>query len=146
MITSRNTIVKNSTSLTAIWQVIRLHYGFQSAGAHFVDFTDIRLEPDERPEDLFQRLVALVDDNLLCSEDNISHHDQNIAEDEEMTPILETFILSWLYLIHVDLPKLVKQRYETELRTRTLASIKPEISQALSSLLDEIRSSEYARV
>ena len=53
-IISRNTIVKNSTSLTAIWQVIRLHCGFQSTGAHLIDFTDIRLEPDERQEELFQ--------------------------------------------------------------------------------------------
>ena len=32
----------------------------------------------------------------------------------------------------------MKQRYGTELQSRTLASIKPEISQALTSLLDEI--------
>jgi len=46
-------------------------------------------------------------------------------------------VLTCLRLIHVDFPHLVKQRYGTELRTRTLASIKPEISQALESLLDE---------
>jgi hypothetical protein len=48
-------------------------------------------------------------------------------------------------VIHKDLPRLVKQRYGTELRSRTLASIKPEISQALTSLLEEIRNSEDAR-
>ena len=45
-----------------------------------------------------------------------------------------------------DLPRLVKQRYSTELRSRTLASIKPEVSQALNSLLDEIRASDDAEV
>ena len=49
-------------------------------------------------------------------------------------------------LIHPELPKFVKQRYGTELRSRTLASIKPEVSQALNSLLDEIRASDDARV
>ena len=44
-IISRTTIVKNSPSLTGIWQVIRLHYGFQFTGARFIDFADIRLEP-----------------------------------------------------------------------------------------------------
>jgi hypothetical protein len=34
-IISRNTIVKNSTSISSIWQSIRLHYGFQSTEAHF---------------------------------------------------------------------------------------------------------------
>ena len=55
-------------------------------------------------------------------------------------------LLTWLRLIHTDLPKLVKQRYGTELRSRTLASIKPEISQALESLLEELQSSEDVKV
>ena len=49
-------------------------------------------------------------------------------------------------LIHPSLPRLVKQRYGTELRSRTLASIKPEISQALSSLLEEIGASDDAKI
>ena len=64
-----------------------------------------------------------------------------------MSPSLENFvILTWLRLIHPDLPKLVKQRYGTDLRSRTLASIKPEISQALDSLLDEVNMSESAKI
>ena len=47
-------------------------------------------------------------------------------------------------MIHKDLPGLVKQRYGTELRSQTLASIKPEISQALDSLLEEITSASEA--
>ena len=136
---SRNTIVKNSTSLSCIWQTIRLHYGFQSTGAHFLDIADIQLQADERPEDLYQRLVAFVDDNMLQRGSVILHHGDAINVDEEMTPSLENMVvLTWLRLINVALPKLVKQRYGTELRARTLASIKPEISQALDSLLDEI--------
>ena len=48
-IISRNTIVKNSVSIDSIWQAIRLHYGFQTSGAHFLDFASIKLQPDERP-------------------------------------------------------------------------------------------------
>lgn len=59
---SRNKIVKNSTSVDKIWQTIRLHYGFQTTGAHFIDFDSIRYDPSERPEDLFQRLTAFVED------------------------------------------------------------------------------------
>ena len=36
----------------------------------------------------------------------------------------------------------MKQNYGSELRNETLASLKPEISQALGSLLDELRSIE----
>ena len=145
---SRSTIVKNSTSMDSIWQTIRLHYGFQSTGAHFIDFANIHYEPEnERPEDLYQRLMAFAEDNLLRKETGITHHGDSIIEDEELTPSLENFIvLTWLRLINKDLPRLVKQRYGTELRSRTLASIKPEVSQALDSLLEEIQSSNDARI
>ena len=64
-----------------------------------------------------------------------------------MKPSLENVILLfWLKLIQKDLPRLVKQRYGTELRSQTLASMKSEISQALQSLLDELRSAEDARI
>ena len=146
-IISRNTIVKNSTSINSIWQSIRMHFGFQSTGAHFIDFNGIKLEHDERPEDLFQRLMSFVEDNLLVANSNITHHGDVINTDEELTPTLENMIvLTWLRLIHTDLPNLVKQRYGTELRSRTLASLKPEISQALESLLDEVRSTADSKV
>lgn len=146
-VVSRNTIVKSSTSMSQIWQTIRMHYGFQSTGAHFMDLANIHQEADERPEDLYQRLNAFIEDNLLRQGDAITHHDKKILEDEEITPSLENIIvLTWLQLLHRDLPKLVKQRYGTELRSRTLASLKPEISGALPTLLDEVRSNEDSKV
>ena len=67
--------------------------------------------------------------------------------DEEITPSLENVIvLLWLERIHVNLPLLIKQRYGIELRSKTLASIKPEISQALSSLLEELSVGEDSKV
>ena len=54
--------------------------------------------------------------------------------------------MSYTRLLHPDLPGLVKQRYGTELMSRTLASLKPEISQALDSLLEEIRSTSDSQV
>ncbi len=62
---SRNSIIKNSTSMESIWQSIRLHFGFQTTGAHIIDFDQIHLLSDERPEDLYQRLMAFVEDSLL---------------------------------------------------------------------------------
>ena len=146
-IISRNTIVRNSTSVSQLWQTIRLHYGFESTGAHFLDLAEIHQEPEERPEDLYQRLMAFTEDNLLRRGGGITHHGEAITEDEEMSPTLENIVvLTWLRLIHKDLPKLVKQRYGTELRSRSLASIKPEISLSINTLLDEIRNGEDARI
>jgi len=144
---SRNTITKNSTSIESIWQAIRAHYGFQSTGAHFLDLINIALKPDERPEDLFQRLMAFVEDSLLLPSCGLRHHNEDITEEEELSPTLENLVvLLWLHLINKDLPSLVKQKYGTELRSRTLASIKPEISQAMDSLLNSIQANDDARV
>ena len=144
---SRNTIVKQSESLKDIWQKLRQHYGFQSTGSHFLDLCSIKLQQGERHEDLFQRLTAFFEDNLLCANSTIKHHDQTVESDEEMSPTLENTITAlWLQLIHPSLPQLVKQKYGADLRNKTVASIRPEISQALSSLLDELSAIEDTKV
>jgi hypothetical protein len=124
-----------------------MHFGFQTSGAQFVDFCNIKLEADERPKDLYQCMMAFVKDTLLTRNSGITHYGEQMTEDEDLSPTLENLIiLQWLHLINKDLPLLVKQRYGTELRSRTLASIKPQISQALYSLLNELRSAEDAKV
>ena len=97
---ARNSIVKNSTSLQQIWQSIRLHFGFQSSGSHLPDFTAIQLQPDERSEELYQRLMAFSEDNLLKSDQDVTHHGVQPSSDEDMSPSLENFIvLHWLSLL-----------------------------------------------
>ena len=141
-------LVKHSTSLSTIWQAIRAHFGFQSTGGHFLDFNNIHLETDERPEDLYQRFVSFIDGNLLkANNGGIRRHGENVTADEDISPTMENIImLTWLRLIHPSLPALVKQRYGAELRSQTVASLKPEISQALDSLLDKINSANDAKV
>ena len=110
---------------------------------HFLDLASIHLQPDERPEDLFQRLMAFFEDNLLTVHGGLTHHGVQVTTDEDLSPTLEnTVVVLWLQLIHPGLPLLVKQKYSSELRNKTLASLKPEISQAIGSLLDELRSIE----
>ncbi|CAC5396856.1 unnamed protein product [Mytilus coruscus] len=92
-IISRNTIIKNSTSIDYIWQSIRLHYGFQSTDGHFLDLNSIFLEPNERPEGLFQRLASFIEDNLLRAGGNIHHHGEVPEADEELSPSLENLCL-----------------------------------------------------
>ena len=80
-------------------------------------------------EDLFQRLMAFVDDSLLTTAGGITHRGEAITADEELSPTLERMIIiTWLRVIHKDLPHLVKQRHGIELRYCTLESIKLETS------------------
>ena len=146
-IISRSSIVKNSTSISGVWQAIRQHYGLQLTGSRFLDLANISLKPEQRPEDLFQSLMAFIEDNLLTTSSGITHYGGIPDTDEELSPSLENFVvLTWLRLLHPNLPRFVKQRYGTELRSRTLASVKPEISQALESLLDELHTSDESKV
>ena len=54
--------------------------------------------------------------------------------------------VTWLRLVQPDFPSLVKQRYGIELRSNSLASLKPEISQALDSLLEDINNNADAKI
>jgi len=56
--------------------MIRAHFGFQITGAHFLNFANLHLEADERPENLFQRLMAFVEDTLLRA-NSLSHHGED---------------------------------------------------------------------
>ena len=139
---SRNTILKNSTSIESIWHLIKCHYGFQSSGSSFLNLCDIKLEPGERFEDLFQRIQTFFENNLLSADCGILHHGETLNEDEDLSPSLENVIVYlWLQLINKDLPGLIKIKYGPELRHKSLASIKPEISCALNSLLEELGAS-----
>ena len=61
-----------------------MHYGFQSTWAHFLDFNNIHLEPDEHSEDLYKRRLSLIDDDLLKADSNIQHHGKDVLTDEEL--------------------------------------------------------------
>jgi len=54
--------------------------------------------------------MAFVDDNLLTAAGGITHHCDAITEDEELSSTFENMIiLTWLHLLHKDLPRIVKQ-------------------------------------
>ena len=129
-----------------MWESIRQYYGIQSNGARFLDFANIKYSPNKRHEALYQELVAFIEDNFLTLGCGLTHHGENVDEDE-MTPTLENLIvLTWLQLIHPGLPQLVKETFGTELRKQTLASIKTEISQSLPSMLCKLNSVEDSTV
>ena len=144
---SRNQITKQSTSLSDIWNKIREYYGFHQTGARFLDLAGLRLEVGERPEDLYQRLLSFFEDNLQFRGSPVTHHGAAPTADEEISPTVENVtVLMWLDKLHVGLPGLIKQRYGSELRNKSLSSLKSEISLALSSLLEEVKTSEDAKV
>ncbi len=139
----RNDIIKKSTSLSWIWQRIRKHYSFSQSEVNFLRLNEIRREPDERYETLFQRIVAHLDDNLLTTTSNITHDGERITVDEEMSPTVERLaVYLWLTLIDARLPSFVSRVYAHDLASKSLKDIQPQICDAMNSLLAEMNSQE----
>ena len=57
----------------------------------YIMVVNIELKPEERPETLYQRLRAFIDDNLLTNECGIMHHGAPADELDEVQPSLENF-------------------------------------------------------
>ena len=75
---NRSTIVKSSTSLGFVWKAIRQHLGLQASGARILELSDMSLKSGERHEDLYQRLLAFVDDNLLHADSDLTHDGERL--------------------------------------------------------------------
>ena len=134
-----------STCLEDVWLSIRKFYGLKQSETQFMKFTDIVWEPNERPEQLYHRVVHHLADNLLKPGCKLVHNGQTVTEAEVMSPTIERLaVLRWMELLHPKLPKLVQKTYD--LQRATLKDLQEQISDNIDSLLEEIRNSEELSV
>ena len=139
-------ITRECASLEEVWQVIRLHNNIETSGALLNDVWNITRQPNETPQDLFARIKQAYYDNLI-RKDSIIYKDEVLTDDEEMSPTLHcTMILQWLQILHPKLRDVVTRQFATQLRTGSYASIYPEISRSVSSLLKGITEGDDAAV
>ena len=83
--------------------------------------------------------MAFFEDNLITAKGGITHLSEGLDGDEGLTSTMENTIF---FVALIDTPRTAltsEANYGSELRNKSLASLKPEISQAVSSLLDEFR-------
>ena len=136
---SREFIVGEAESLDAIFARLRIHYGFRKSGGLILDLASISHEEGESYEALWERIYAFFSDNMLQPADGMLHKKERVSQKEEMTPTLvNTMVVLWLKTINPGLPAVVKQKYTSELRNQTLASIREDISESLESILAEL--------
>ena len=135
---ARNDIVRDCESLDKVWQVIRLFYNLQTTGSLLNEAWNIKRAQDETPQALYSRIKQLYDDNLL-KKGGLKHIDGPVNDDEEMSPTLHnTIVLHWLQVLHPRMRELVTQRFSSDLRNCTYATIFPEISRSVNDLLLEV--------
>ncbi|KAK6194704.1 hypothetical protein SNE40_000287 [Patella caerulea] len=133
-------IKKASTSFENICQKIRKYYGFKQSEAQFMKFAEIAWETGERPEKLYQRVVAHLQDNLLRQDSQLVHDGETPVRNEIMSPTVERLaVLKWMELIHPGLPALVKRTFAYDLQRMTLKDMQPQIADAIDGFLEELK-------
>lgn len=138
-----NDITKNSTGLESIWQFVRKYYGFQQSETNFMKFSAIVWEEGERPERLYQRILAHLQDNLLKAGSKLKHDGEAVLTDEDISPTVERLaVLRWMELLHPSLPSLVQRTFAYDLQRMTLKDIQPQIVDALDGFLEELKNEE----
>ena len=140
---SHTYITRQATSLNAIFQRLRAHYGFRKTGSMITSALNFKLEPMESREALWERIYTFIEGNLLTKDSEITHEGEQILDDEEFSPtLLNLTVIIWLNTIHPGLPALVTQRFATVLRDVTIYSIRAEISDSLPSMLQDLEERE----
>ena len=136
-----NDIERNSTSIDSVWHFIRKYYSFQQSEAQFIKLCSIKMEENERPERLYQRILAHIQDNLLKRDGKLKYEGNEVTEDEDISPTVERMaVLRWMEVIDPDLPAYVARAFAHDLQNMTLKDLQPQIVDALDSFLEEIRS------
>ena len=115
-------IKNSSTSMDSIWHMIRSYYGFQQSEVQFMKFSSITWEgrEQERPERLYRRILAHLQDNLLLKGSKLKHNETIPTKNEEISPTVERLaVLRWMELIHPKLPALVARTFAYDLQRMT---------------------------
>ena len=135
-----NDIINNSTSLDSIWQKIRKYFNIKQSETQFMKLYSIQWEADERPEKLYQRILAHLQDNLLSTSSTLLYDSAKVTTNEDMSPTLERWaVLHWMHLIHPGLPALVQRSFAYDLQRMTLKDLQPQICDSIQDFLQTLK-------
>ena len=139
-------ITLRAPSLAAVWTLVRNWAGLKTSGCKQHTYYTVKhsfdLNGDLTPNDFFFSLRNSKEDCLLLSAasgGNVKFHGTIPAEDEDLTPTLESdVVLDWLDALGKNqLVEHVFRVFAKELETESLADLRQRISDNLSSLMTE---------
>ena len=136
---SHTFITRQALSVDDIFNRLCAYYGFRKTGSLIAGALDFKLEPMESKEALWERIYTFLEGNLLTKSSGIRHEGVKVVIDEQFSPtLLNLAVVIWLSAIHPNLPSIVVQKFATSLREDTLYSIRSEISDSMTALLQEL--------
>ena len=101
-------------------------------------FSSIVWDNGERPERLYQRILAHLQGNLLRKDSKLKHDGTTPTHGEDISTTVERLaVLRWMELIHPSLPALVQRTFAYDLQRMTLKDLQPQITDALDGFLEE---------
>lgn len=140
-------IITSSTSLDSVYGIMKDYYGIRPSETKFIDLLKITLEPNERPERLYQRIRTHMQENLLKKGGKISHNGQPVQVDEKLSPTVERWVvLHWMQLIHSRLPQLVARTFAADLQKMSLKDIQPMIRDGIPQFLQDLQNDDLQPV
>ena len=136
-------IIDDTTKLDDIFNFIRTYYQFAPSEATFIKFASIKREITngniERPVHLYLRMRQFIRDNLLLSSGKITHDGKVPTSNEKMSATTERLVvLRWLELLHPKLPDHVGKIFSSDLRTKSLKDLQPQIMDQIEDLLRDV--------
>ena len=86
-------VMKCSTSVGSIWEMIELVYDIGRKGVHFLQLGKIKYESGESPVKYYKKIYHHFMDNLYKNGDVLEYKGTQMTEDEKLSPTLLNFIL-----------------------------------------------------
>ena len=125
----------NTGKLEDCWDIIEEHYNVKVTPETFLDFENIKKNPEENYRQFYERLLQ--HSKLHLAPENAEVGKLVDTEKDKMTISLMNLVaLQWLRKIDIQLIQIVKMEYSTELRDKTqLAHLVPRIAPNIDSLL-----------
>ena len=138
-------VMRESTSLQSIWNMIELVYDIGRKGVHFLELSKIKYETGESPAKFYKKIYHHFMDNLYKRDDVLAYKSSTMSEDEKFSPTLLNFILYYtIEKIDSRLMKKIKDKWGHLLDTDTcLHDKKDVILKAIPDLLKRLDQKEF---
>ena len=137
-----NSVIRHSTSLTWIFDMLRRDYDIQSKGVHFFNILDTKYDATKTTPITFYNLYrTMIANNLAKAGDIIKYkNNEKLTQDERFSPMLEDIVLlDVLKEIDSRLPSFVRSHYFHKMKKEErLMDFKTDILVNVPHFIDQL--------
>ena len=140
-----NSVIRHSTSLTWIYNMLKADYNIQNKGIHFFNIIECKFDSSKHTAVAFYNCYrTLILNNLAKQNDRIKYKNTVLTEDEKMSPMLEDLVLL-MVIQEIDprLPAFIKTHYNHKMKAdERFMDFKSDVLVNIPSFLEMIDNTE----